>query len=254
MMTGSSHKSAAQKNTAQKGFTLVELAISLSVIGLLLAGLLKATELLENSRVNAVVTQSGYYEAAIIAFQRTYDALPGDMYDPSRLNCGSVAYCNVAGNGDARIFDSAASVTAGGVLNGESRRVWIQLARSGLITTIDAENDGTVTRTGGIDYPATPFKGGVYDVHHYGSSHYLRMRPEGAALTDPAAHLLPYRVAQKIDVKMDDGLPRSGRVLSRNNDGVQSMLCREPGDGTNGYYFSSARRHYKCDIWIEMNF
>ena len=41
----------------QSGFTLVEIAIVLVIIGLLLGGVLKGTELIENSKVKRAITE-----------------------------------------------------------------------------------------------------------------------------------------------------------------------------------------------------
>ena len=48
----------------QKGFTLVELAIVMTIIGLLIGGVLKGQELMENARVTSTVAQVKGYEGA----------------------------------------------------------------------------------------------------------------------------------------------------------------------------------------------
>ena len=64
---------------ATSGFTLVELAIVMTIIGLLIAGILKGQQLIENARVAATVSQIRAYEAALTTFRDTYGALPGDI-------------------------------------------------------------------------------------------------------------------------------------------------------------------------------
>jgi prepilin-type N-terminal cleavage/methylation domain-containing protein len=63
----------------QSGFTLVEIAIVLVIIGLLLGGVLKGQELINNAKVRNVADQQNAVRAAFFAFQDRYQALPGDM-------------------------------------------------------------------------------------------------------------------------------------------------------------------------------
>jgi prepilin-type N-terminal cleavage/methylation domain-containing protein len=86
------------------GFTLVELAIVMIIIGLLIAGVLKGQALIANAQVTATVAQVKAIEAATTTFRDTYAALPGDMASPTTKlpNCAA-APCATAGNGDGSI-------------------------------------------------------------------------------------------------------------------------------------------------------
>ena len=95
----------SQKNMrGQAGFTLVELAIVMIIIGLLIAGVLKGQALIGNAKVTAQVAQVKAIDAATSTFKDMYSALPGDLLNATnRLpNCAG-APCNVAGNGDGSI-------------------------------------------------------------------------------------------------------------------------------------------------------
>lgn len=63
---------------SQSGFTLVEIAIVLVIIGLLLGGVLKGTELIENSKVKRAASEINGVTAALYSYQDRYQALPGD--------------------------------------------------------------------------------------------------------------------------------------------------------------------------------
>ena len=60
---------------AQAGFTLVELAIVMIIIGLLIAGVLKGQALIQNAQVTSTVAQVKSIEAAISTFSDTYATL-----------------------------------------------------------------------------------------------------------------------------------------------------------------------------------
>lgn len=62
----------------QSGFTLIEIAIVLVIIGLLLGGVLQGQQLIENSRVKAAVNDFNGISAAAFSYQDRYGRLPGD--------------------------------------------------------------------------------------------------------------------------------------------------------------------------------
>ena len=62
----------------QKGFTLIEIAIVLVIIGLLIGGVLKGQSMIQNAKVKRLVKDAEGITAAVIAFQDRYGQLPGD--------------------------------------------------------------------------------------------------------------------------------------------------------------------------------
>ncbi|MEA3405223.1 MAG: prepilin-type N-terminal cleavage/methylation domain-containing protein [Pseudomonadota bacterium] len=63
---------------AQKGFTLVEIAIVLVIIGLLLGGVLKGQELIQNSKVKSVTQDFENISAAYYAYKDRTGDYPTD--------------------------------------------------------------------------------------------------------------------------------------------------------------------------------
>src|ERR1700759_1343365 len=64
--------------TQQSGFTLVEIAIVLVIIGLLLGGVLKGQELINSAKAKAVIADFRNTATIVAAYQDRFRALPGD--------------------------------------------------------------------------------------------------------------------------------------------------------------------------------
>src|SRR5450830_105374 len=62
----------------QSGFTLIELAIVLVIIGLLLGGVLKGQELINSAKVKNMASDFKNVQVYIYGYQDKYKALPGD--------------------------------------------------------------------------------------------------------------------------------------------------------------------------------
>src|SRR3972149_9646258 len=80
--------------TMQKGFTLVEIAIVLVIIGLLLGGILKGQEMITQAKIKNIINDFNGITAAMNSYQDRYRALPGDDVGATRWTG------TVAGNGN----------------------------------------------------------------------------------------------------------------------------------------------------------
>lgn len=107
---------STENRRAQAGFTLVELAIVLVIVGLLIGGILKGQELIAATRVNSTASQVKAIEGAAYTFQDTYGGVPGDILNAAaRLpSCVAARGCVPTRGADA------AAVTANlgnGIIN-----------------------------------------------------------------------------------------------------------------------------------------
>ena len=64
--------------TSNRGFTLIEIAIVLVIIGLLLGGVLKGQELINNAKVKSYATDFRNIPIMIYGYQDKFKSLPGD--------------------------------------------------------------------------------------------------------------------------------------------------------------------------------
>src|SRR5262252_9479432 len=70
--------SVRNKRKAESGFTLVEIAIVLVIIGLLLGGILKGQEMITQAKIKNLINDFNGVTVAITSYQDRYRALPGD--------------------------------------------------------------------------------------------------------------------------------------------------------------------------------
>ncbi len=84
-------------NLKQRGFTLVEIAIVLVIVGLLIGGVLKGQEMITNAKLKRVESDNAGLAAAMFSYQDRYLQLPGD---DSNAQGRFTIYALPADNGD----------------------------------------------------------------------------------------------------------------------------------------------------------
>jgi prepilin-type N-terminal cleavage/methylation domain-containing protein len=166
----------------EAGFTLVEIAIVMVIIGLLIGGVLKGQAMIQNAKVKRVVKQSDEMRAAVMTFYDRYGVYPGDENLANVPPGGG----DGAGNGNGQIAGA------------EIYEVYRDLSLAGLIAG---------TYNGTSDLPKHAF-GGNMDL--------IWVNAPGAS-TPPAHYLrffnVPADVCQEIDTKYDDGVQDTGAIV-----------------------------------------
>lgn len=171
----------------QAGFTLVEIAIVLVVIGLLLGGVLKGQELIMNSQIRNAINEFNNVAAARFTYQDRYRQIPGDDDSASGRWTGVTN-----GNGDRTIGGAWNTDPSGTPV--EANYFWQHLRNDGLVS-------GPLTATGSLALPRNAFDGdiGVQDGAF------------GGSVTTPAIpgpticqSNVPGKAAAIIDTRIDD--------------------------------------------------
>jgi prepilin-type N-terminal cleavage/methylation domain-containing protein len=177
-----------------KGFTLVEMAIVLVIIGLLLGGVLKGQELIENSKVKKTVSDINAVSVAYNGYLDRYGKIPGDDGPTATLLARGINWTSVVGgSNNGALLIAAANTFDGG---GENDNFWQQVRAAGFIS-------GNAQLVGVAALPRNPF-GGLMGL----------TTGVTAATPRPSVCLgqLPGKAASQIDVQLDDGVPNRGSI------------------------------------------
>lgn len=183
----------------QAGFTLVEIAIVLVIIGLLLGGVLKGQELINSAKVKNFANDFRNISSFVYAYQDRFRALPGD--DPrsaTNLPGAPAAATTPAGTlGNARINGNWNSTT----ITDESVLFWQQVRLAGLAT-------GTPT-------PAAAAGDAYYPRNADGGRLGITGDPVIAGWTANffiCTSGIQGRFARQLDTTMDDGNTSTGSI------------------------------------------
>lgn len=232
------------KNTSfrqSRAFTLMEMTIVLTIMGLVIAGVFAGRALIRQSQVASVVSDMQRYIAAAKSFQTQYNMLPGDFINAttywgaaggsaatgyttdcySSTTAYSTSTCN--GNGDGKI---AASAT----YQSEEYLFWQHLANAGMIQGQYTGQKGTAGTTDsviGTNIPATRIDGaglnaplwqgyvGAGDANWFpGNYGHAMIFGSYSSNKSPVSAALTAAEAQSLDTKYDDGVPSSGNILT----------------------------------------
>ena len=178
------------KNT---GFTLVEMAIVLVIIGLILGGVLKGQELVIQARVKSMINDFNQVTAAYYTYFDRYHSFPGDDKTASNYT-ESATSCN--GDGDGTLEGTAYDSTGG-----ENACLWSHLRAAGIV-------NGAVTS---VNLPENAVGGvtGIQDGGAFAGS--LGDNGDAVICTDN----VPPKLASLMDLAIDDSFSYSGVLQSQ---------------------------------------
>jgi prepilin-type N-terminal cleavage/methylation domain-containing protein len=189
----------------QSGFTLVEIAIVLVIIGLLLGGILKGQELINSAKVKNLAQDFKTVPLYIYGYQDRFKALPGDdiaafaASNAGHLPATTSPAPSVADNGDGN-----------GVINGlwdassgESFLFWRHVRAANFAA-------GSTDNTDAANYPPKNVEGGRIGI----TGNTLTQGPVigmSGTYAFCSANLLG-KYAKQLDTTLDDGNTATGSV------------------------------------------
>ncbi len=177
-------------NKQQSGFTLVEIAIVLVIIGLLLGGVLKGQELITQAKIKNVANDFNGMSAAVYGYQDRYKRFPGDDNDADDRWTNPAA---VGGNGNGQVGAAAIkTVLDCSSSTEENCQFWQHLRLAGFIGGDAATKLSPQNAAGGV----------------------LQVQNGALGLSGlvVCSTNLSGKIANAIDAQFDDGKPGTGQV------------------------------------------
>ncbi len=225
-------KACPYKRSAQAGFTLVEIAIVLVIIGLLLGGILKGQEMITQAKIKNIIGDFNGVTAAVNSYNDRYRALPGDELNASTTaRWGAAAF---GGDGNGVFCTGACGFTPPGyntapaapsATSAEVSLFWMHLRLAGFVPG----------STSGIASTAQPTNaaGGITGVQTTGmgfNSNIVCM-----------SNLLD-KIAIAVDTQMDDAGSATGSVRGQ----LQTAPSPATGTAASAYAETGTNQYLLC--------
>jgi prepilin-type N-terminal cleavage/methylation domain-containing protein len=208
----------------RQGFTLLEISIVIAIIGLILGSVAIGKEMIRNAQIQGLNKDFGHYVNAIKMFQEKYGALPGDF---ARASIYLRIPLITSGNGD------------GLIVGNEEFLAWQHLAVAGFIegNYPGFSSGGNIRHPfdnadGPKNVPSTQLNGAGWGLLYYDTTsdnlllytageplpgHVLWIGGTTFAGSEETMPILTTEEAELLDIKLDDGMPGTGKILSQVN-------------------------------------
>ncbi len=264
----------------RQAFTLIEIAIVVTIIALIAGGILSAQTIIRNAELRELVSEYDRNLKAVAEFQAKFAYLPGDFANAEAI-WGTAAGCPLGdyydppqkttcnGDGNGLIGTSSdASLTN----NGEWYRAWQHLANAGFIDGMyngaygdNGANSGNI----GIGMPESKVSGAGWTLVYLsaaGNSGDSTFWPDsyghvlilgtgtGTGQVNYGPSVTPSE-ASNLDNKIDDGRPSRGKMRARVEGTSPSCVVQgvSPSQDTDTYGSSNTTKNV-CSIFFLTGF
>jgi prepilin-type N-terminal cleavage/methylation domain-containing protein len=218
----------------QRGFTLVEIAIVLVIIGLLIGGILRGQELINTARVRSLVAQQTSMQTAYYGFLDRYRMIPGNI---TTTQAALVSPNTLAA--------SVANPTAGTVTLDDSVTFFNNITQAGFINCSQCATGTNSLNTAKVSLPSNS------PTNIFGAALAFESVPDQKGSTSESTTTyflatsanelakpllvtgssIPTNMLAEMDRKMDDGIPNTGNFRFTNITGG-ALPATAPTTGT----------------------
>ena len=203
-----------------QGFSLVEMAIVLVIVGLLIGGILRGQELITSGRVSNLIAQQQAIQTAYYAFQDRYKMMPGDLTaaQAATINASTSQAWNNPGDGWADPTDGP--------------QFFNNLAQAGFLACAGCMQQATVAPTGSALFCninncpvnvfglpvafAYPIPTSMPATNTTGTFYLSTLAAEGSKAMASTGAGVTAGILSEMDRKIDDANPASGQFRFTN--------------------------------------
>jgi prepilin-type N-terminal cleavage/methylation domain-containing protein len=207
--------------TSESGFTLLEVAIVLMIIGLLVGGVIKGQELVNTAKTRSLAQDFVAVKTALYGYQGRFKALPGDRLAASTSDPRANVATTPAGMlGNGRIDGAWDSISD----TDESRLFWQHARLAGFLAGSFAPGD--------LDYAPTTHFGTNLGIS---STMQLTGPTTQSGTYNVCAGGIPGRFAKQLDMQIDDGNTLTGAVRAASETSPHAALATSAIDDGEKY-------------------